>query len=353
MSTRKTKAVIYAERNKPLFIDEISIPEPKPDQAIIKIIASGICGSQLYDLTHPKIELPRLLGHEATGIVVKKGKLVTHVEEGDHVLVSWIPYNADANTEYLKWNTVSWSGHEIKTVLFTWAEHTLLDGQFITKMDKGFEKYTTAVLGCAGVAGYGTVRNIVNIKPGQSVVVFGAGGLGVLAVNAAKNLGANPIIAVDIKDKKLEFSKLFGATHTINSDTTDVVEAIKEITNGGADFVFDMVGIPQIVESTILAAREGVCGFCEGGTTVLVGFPKGAAEFNSRSILLGQRTYKGSRGGACIAKRDFPIFYKDYKEGALLLDQAVTNRYKLDQINEAVQDLSEGRVLGRAIIEIS
>lgn len=349
----KTTAVIYAKRQEPLFLDEIDIPDPNPDQAIVQIFASGICGSQLYDLTHPNISLPRLLGHEATGVVVKKGKLIKHVEEGDHVLISWIPYEANANTEYLKWNTVSWLGQEIKSVLFTWTRHTLLDGQFITKMDKNFEKYTTCILGCAGVAGYGTPKNIVNIKPGQSVAVFGAGGLGVLAINGARNFGANPIIAVDIKDEKLEFAKLFGATHTINSATTDTVKAIHEITKGGADFVFDMVGIPKIIESTILAAREGVCGFCEGGTTVLLGFPKGVAEFNPRSILMGQRTYKGSRGGACIAKRDFPIFYKDYKEGILLLDQAVTKRYQLDQINEAVQDLSEGNVLGRAIIEIS
>ena len=101
MSIQKTKAVIYAKRNEPLFLDEISIPEPKEDQAIVKIIASGICGSQLHDLTHPKIALPRLLGHEATGIVVKKGKLVTHVEEGDHVLISWIPYDANVNAGWI------------------------------------------------------------------------------------------------------------------------------------------------------------------------------------------------------------------------------------------------------------
>lgn len=349
----KTTAVIYAKRNEPLFLDEIEIPDPRVDQVVVKLFASGICGSQLYDLTHPSISLPRLLGHEATGIVIKKGKLIKHVEEGDHVLISWIPYEADVYTEYLKWSTATWRGQEIKSVFFTWAEHTLLDGQFITKMDKDFERYTTSILGCAGVAGYGTVRNIVKIKPGQSVVVFGVGGLGVLAINGAKNLGANPIIAVDVKEEKLEFSKLFGATHTVNSDKTDAVKAIKEITGTGADFVFDMVGIPKIVESTILAAREGVCGFSEGGTTVLVGFPKGAAEFNPRSILMGQRTYKGSRGGACIAKRDFPLFYEDYREGKLLLDKAVTNRYKLSQVNEAVKELAEGRILGRAIIEIS
>ncbi|MDD2680361.1 MAG: zinc-binding dehydrogenase, partial [Candidatus Omnitrophica bacterium] len=313
----------------------------------------GICGSQLYDLTNPRCSVPLLLGHEATGIVVKKGKEVTHVDEGDYVLISWIPYEAGPDTEYAKWSYVTWGQKRIKSLLFTWAEHSILNSQFVSRMDKGLDKYVTAILGCAGVAGYGTAMNIVEIKPNNSVAVFGVGGLGLLAINGAKNLGANPIIAIDVKDDKLEFSKLFGATHTINSNKTDPLEEIKKIAAKGADFVFDMVGIPQITEKTILATREGVCGYREGGTTVLVGFPKGPAEFNPRSILLGQRTYKGSRGGACIAKRDFPLFYEHYKKGILLLDKAVTNRYKLTQINEAVRDLAEGKILGRGIIEIS
>ena len=349
----KTKAIIHERYNKPLFVDEIEIPDPKADEVIVKMIASGICGSQLLNLTNPNIANPELLGHEGTGVVVEKGNDVKHVDVGDHVLISWLPYDADANTEYLKWSHVKWRGKDIKSVLFTWAEHALMNAQFVSKMDKNIDKYTTSILGCAGIAGYGTVMNLVEVKPGQSVAVFGAGGLGILAINAAKKLGANPIIAVDIKDDKLKFSKNFGATHTINSKKTDPVKTIKEITGSGADFVFDIVGSPETTEKTILSAREGVCGYDEGGTVVLVGFPKGAAEFNSRSILMGQRTYKGSRGGACIAKRDFPIFYKDYKDGVLLLDEAVTKRYKLDQINEAIEDLSSGKILGRAILEIS
>jgi len=349
----KTRAVIHAEYKEPLFLDEIDIPDPKSDQVVVKIFASGVCGSQLLNLSNPKAVVPELLGHEGTGLVVKKGKKVEHVDEGDCVLISWIPYDADEGTEFLKWVHVNWRGQTIKSPGFTWAEHTLINGQFVSRMEKDFEKHTTSILGCAGVAGYGTVMNVVKIKPRQSVVIFGVGGLGVLAVNAAKNVEANPIIAVDIDDAKLEFSKSFGATHTINSRNVNPVEVIKEITGQGADFVFDMVGIPQIQEATILSAKSGVCGYCEGGTIVLVGFPKRAAEFNSRSILMGQRTYKGSRGGACIPKRDFPIFYEEYRKGNLLLDRVVTRRYKIDQINEAVEELAGGKILGRAIIEIS
>lgn len=349
----KTTAVILQKYNEPLILDEIELLEPKSDEVVVKLFASGICGSQLINITNPRLSSPELLGHEGTGIVIKKGKNVKHVDEGDNVLISWLPYDADANTEYSKWTTVLWRDKEINSIIFTWAEHALMNGQFVSKMDQDLEKYTTSILGCAGIAGYGTVKNLAKIKPNDSVVVVGAGGLGVLAINAAKNSGANPIIAVDVDDKKLEFSKNFGATHTINSKNNDFVKNVKDITTKGADFVFDMVGIPELIESTILSTREGVSGYDEGGTVVLAGFPLKKAEISPKYLIMGQRTYKGSRGGACIAKKDFPIFYEDYKKGILLLDKAVTRRYKLEQINEAVSDLSSGKILGRAIIEIS
>ena len=228
-----------------------------------------------------------------------------------------------------------------------------MHSQFVSKMDVGFEKYTTSIVGCAGIAGYGTVLNTVKIKPENSVAVFGVGGLGLLAVNAAKKLKANPIIAIDLDDEKLKFSKKFGATHTVNSKNNDAVEAIKEISKGGVDYVFDMVGSAAIREQTIIASKEGIVGYNEGGTTVMVGFPDGFSEFNPRSILMGQRTYIGSRGGACIPQRDFPDFYSDYKKGDFLLDEVVTRRIKMEDINNAMLDLQNGKVLGRMIIEIA
>ena len=269
-------------------------------------------------------------------------------------MISWMPYGADKNTEYLKWcDSVQWRGNKLKTLIFTWSEISIMHSQFVSKMDIGFEKYNTSILGCAGIAGYGTVLNTVEIKPDNSVAIFGVGGLGLLAINAAKKLNANPIIAIDLDDEKLKFSKKFGASHTINSRGVNPVEAIKKISDKGVDFVFDMVGSAEIREQTILASKDGVVGFSGGGTTILVGFPDSSSEFNPRSILMGQRTYIGSRGGACIPKRDFPDFYSDYKKRILLLDEVVTRRIKMDEINEALNDLKNGKVLGRIIIEIS
>ncbi len=349
----KTNAVILEKYDKPLFIDEIIIADPKPDEVIVKLYASGICGSQLMDINNRQRSNPALLGHEGTGIIVKAGDNVTHVKEDDDVLISWMPYGADERTEYLQWSNISWNKENIQTLIFTWAEHAIMHSQFVSKMDSRINKYTASIIGCAGIAGYGTVMNTVKIHPGQSTVVWGVGGLGVLAVNAAKDCGSNPIIAVDIEDRRLEFSKKFGATHCINANNSDPVEQIHEITGGGADYVFDMVGKAEIREQTILASRPGIPGHSEGGTVVLTGFPKGVSKLNSRSILMGQRTYKGSRGGACIPERDFPLFYKAEKAGDLELEAAVTERYKLKEINQAIQRLKENKILGRAIIEIA
>ena len=349
-----SKAIIYEKYDTPLFVDEIKVNDPAPNDVVVKMYASGICGSQLISLNNQGSANPEILGHEGTGVIVKAGRDVPHVQEGDQVLVSWMPYGADENTEYFEWRElVEWNGMILKTLIFTWAEHTIMHSKFVSKMEDGFEKYTTSIIGCAGIAGYGTVLNTVKVQPGDSVAVFGVGGLGLLAVNAAKNHKAGLIITVDLDDKKLEFSKKFGATHTVNSKETDPVEGIKEISKGGVDYVFDMVGSALIREQTILAAKEGVPGYSEGGTTVIVGFPHGVSEFNPRSILMGQRTYKGSRGGACIPERDFPNYYSDYKKGNFLLDQVITRRIKMEEINEAILDLQNGKVLGRMIIEIA
>ena len=350
----ESKAIIYEKYGKPLFVDEIKIEDPAHNDVIVKMYASGICGSQLINLNNPRSANPEILGHEGTGVIVKAGKNVTHVQEGDQVLISWMPYLANENTEYLEWcESVQWKNKKLKTLIFTWAEHSIMHSQFVSRMDADFEKYTTSIVGCAGIAGYGTVLNTVKVKPGDSVAVFGVGGLGLLAVNAANKLKANPIIAIDLDDEKLEFSKKFGATFTVNSKEVNPVEAIKKISKGGVDYVFDMVGTAEIREQTILASKDGVVGYKEGGTTVIVGFPDGVSEFNPRSILMGQRTYIGSRGGACIPQRDFPDYYSDYKKGDLLLDEIVTRRIKMEDINEAILDLQNGKVLGRMIIEIA
>ena len=131
-----SKAIIYEKYGTPLFVDEIKVGDPKPYEVVLKMYASGICGSQLMNLNNSKSANPEILGHEGTGVVMKAGKNVAHVKEGDQVLISWMPYGADENTEYLEWcESVEWKGENLKTLIFTWAEHTIMHSQFVSKLD--------------------------------------------------------------------------------------------------------------------------------------------------------------------------------------------------------------------------
>lgn len=346
----KTKAAIDINFNEPLIIDEIVLSDPKPEQVIVKLYASGICGSQLFNLQHPKVTRPQLLGHEATGVIVKVGSNVKNLKEGDDVLISWIPFDATKDTDYLQWCDIGWGRKKLKSILFTWSEHTIIHKQFVSPLPKGFEKYSTSIVGCAVSTGYCSVQNMVNLLPGNSVAVFGIGGLGIFALNAAKNLNANPIIAIDINDEKLEYAKTFGATHTINSLGNNVLDEIEKIAAGGVDYAFDMVGVPEVMEISIACTKEGIVGYSDGGTTIVAGFPEGTREYNPRSLLNGQRKYQGSKGGCCIPKKDFPNFYNMYINGELLLDQAITNKYSFNTLLDALDDLSQGKILGKGII---
>ena len=349
----KSLAIIYLAKNKPLKLDEIEISDPGPEQVLVKLYASGICHSQLINLNRDPLR-PELLGHEGTGKVLKKGSNVNHLKEGDDILISWMPHKYDPNTKYLEWSSIRYKGKKITTLIFTWSKYSLMHHQFITKLPKKVDKYSCSILGCAGIAGYGTVYNTVKIKRSDSVAIFGSGGLGLLAVNAARNLGAKKIIVIDIKDKKLSFSKKFGATHLINSRNRNPVSEIKKITNGkGVDYAFDMVGKIETQNFSLLSTKEGIPGYEIGGSIILTGFPREKLELNTRDVLMGQKTIIGSRGGGVIPKIHFPKFYTDIIKGKLLLKQVVTNVFKLDQINLALKLLKTGKILGRAIIRIS
>ena len=349
----KSVAAIYYSKNKPIKIDEIDINDPKEDQVLIKLYASGICHSQLLNLRRVP-PCPELLGHEGTGRVIKIGSKVRNIKEGDDVLISWMPANYNKDTKYFEWSYVKYRGKKIKSLLFTWAKHCIVHKQFVTKLPKNVDRYKSSIIGCAVISGYGTVYNKVKIIKNSSVVIYGVGGLGLLAVNAAKNLKANPIIVIDIDDKKLDFAKFFGATHFINSKYINPEKQIKYITKGiGADFVFDMVGTPLTHKISISSTRSSTIGFVSGGSTVLVGFPMEETKMNTRDLLMGEKKLIGSRGGGVIPQKDFKKFYRDYKSGKLLLDKVVTRVFALEEINNAVNLLKRGKILGRSILHIS
>ena len=293
-----------------------------------------------------------MLGHEAIGNIIKIGKKVKNLKEGDDVIISWLPYNPQRNTQYLEWCDVTWKNKKIKSIIFTWADYTVLHNQFVSKIPNYLDKYSGSVIGCAVATGAGSVNNIANLKKSQSVAVFGAGGLGLFTINAARIKGADPIIAIDIDDKKLSLASEVGADFTINSKKEDPVKKIISLTNGGADFVFDMVGVPSVQDQTIESSKEGILGYSQGGIIILAGFPHSSRNFNPRLLINGQRTYIGSKGGFTNPKIDFPQYFNEYKTKELPLEKIITNNYKLNEINLAIEDLVNNNIIGRGVIEI-
>ena len=359
-----SRVVVCPSGQGPLRIDEIALPDPGPHQVVVKQFASGICHSQLHQMHGPR-EMPQLLGHESTGVVVAAGSEVSHVKEGDRVMVTWVPRSPDLGRRP---NPVTLELGDGSTAIsqgvFTWADNTIADEQFIVPMPDDVATDVTAIIGCAVMTGAGAAYHTAGVREGESVAVFGVGGVGLSAIVAAAVVGADPIIAVDLSEEKLDFAKRFGATIGVNASEGDAVEQVRALTTkegeftflgtpvAGVDYAFDCIGLKQTMEQILPAARPGVLGVSTGGTAVLVGVPAANVELDARDLLITEKKYIGSIGGSCSPDRDFPMFLRWYKEGDLDLDAMVTARYELDAINEATDALTAGQISGRSIIQL-
>jgi Zn-dependent alcohol dehydrogenase len=350
----KTRAAVHIEYGKPMLIDEIDLPDPGDHFVIVKQFASGVCHSQLHQLHNPSQRVPIVIGHESTGVVVAKGRNVTHVKEGDHVMTTWLPRAAHAGYQDHEPATVKVRGQEMRAGIlnsvFTWAEDVIVDSEYVVPMDQDVATDVTSIIGCAVMTGCGAAINTAKVRPGDSVAVFGVGGVGLCIVQACANLSADPIIVVDLSDEKLEFAKQFGATIGINARNEDPVALIREITGGGADFAFDAIGAKVTMEQILGAVRDGVFAYSEGGTAMLVGVPQTTAELDMRQVFRGAKIYRGTVGGTGRPDHDFPLYVRWYQEGKLPLDKLVSRRYKLDEINDACAALERGEIAGRAIL---
>ena len=358
----KGRAAIYVEPRKPLVVDEVEFADPGPDQVLIKLFSSGVCHSQLHTMQRPARpghRLPVLLGHESTGVVVAKGREVKHVQEGDHVMTTWVDRDSATTNQPMVMHALNeraqyianWKGKEVMHSAATWAEYATAQERVVLPMPKETPTDVTSIIGCAVMTGAGAIINTLKVRPGQSVVVFGAGGIGLCAISAAAIVDAHPVIAVDIVSAKLEFARRMGATHVINAKEVDAVQAIKDLTGGGSDYAIDAIGLPLTQEQILRSVRPGFSGLNRGGTALLVGItPPDSKAILDTSLFIGNRSFTRTSGGDCKPDRDFPIFLRWFREGKLRLNDLITNRYKLEQINEAVDDLEHGRILGRGIL---
>jgi Zn-dependent alcohol dehydrogenase len=286
---------------------------------------------------------------------------VVHVKEGDHVITTWVDRD-NAITPLARVDhalndrdqyTADWKGRSVLHCAATWAEYALASERVVIPMPRDLSTDVTSIIGCAVMTGAGAIINTLQVRSGQSLVIVGAGGIGLCAVAAASIVDAYPIIVVDVNDDKLSFARKFGATHTLHAKNVDPISQIRDLTRGGVDFAIDAIGLPQTQEQVLRAVRPGYSGMNRGGIALLIGItPPDSKAMLDTSLFIGNRSFTRTSGGDCKPDRDFPIFLRWFREGKLKLDELVTNRYTLDQINSACDDLEHGRILGRGILTL-
>ncbi len=356
------KGVVVRSKGAPATLETILVPEPGPGEALVDILTSGVCHTDLhYKLGGISDDFPFLLGHEATGVVSAVGPDVTDVAPGDRVVLNWraVCGNCRAcnrgqaqycfNTHNATQKMTLEDGTELSPALGIGAfiEKTLVAAGQCTKVDPDADAAAAGLLGCGVMAGLGAALNTGNVKRGDSVAVIGCGGVGVAAIAGAALAGATTIIAVDIDAKKLERAKELGATHTVDSSASDPIEEIRALTGGfGADVVIDAVGRPETYKQAFYARDLA-------GTVVLVGVPtpEMTLELPLLDVFGRGGSLKSSWYGDCLPSRDFPMLVDLYKQGKLDLDAFVTERITIDQVEEAFDKMHDGAVL-RSVVEL-
>ncbi|MFF4380836.1 S-(hydroxymethyl)mycothiol dehydrogenase [Kitasatospora sp. NPDC001547] len=358
---QQVKAVIARAKGAPVEVTTIVVPDPGPGEAVVRIQACGVCHTDLhYREGGINDEFPFLLGHEAAGIVESVGEGVTEVEPGDFVVLNWRAVCGQCracergrpqycfNTHNAEQRMTLLDGTELSPALGigAFAEKTLVAAGQCTKVDPAAEPAVAGLLGCGVMAGLGAAINTGNVGRGDSVAVIGCGGVGGAAVMGSRLAGAAKIIAVDIDDRKLETARRLGATHTVNSRTTDPVEAIRELTGGhGADVVVEAVGRPETYKQAFYARDLA-------GTVVLVGVPtpEMTLELPLLDVFGRGGALKSSWYGDCLPSRDFPMLIDLHLQGRLDLGAFVTETIELDQVEQAFERMHQGDVLRSVVV---
>ena len=359
---QQVRGVVARAKKAPVTIETIVIPDPGPGEAVVAIQACGVCHTDLhYREGGINDNYPFLLGHEAAGIVESVGTGVTNVVPGDFVILNWravcgtcrscrkgkphlcfSTFNATQKMTLLDGTVLSPA-----LGIGAFAEKTLVAAGQCTPVDPAAPAATAGLLGCGVMAGIGAAMLTGNVQRGDTVAVFGCGGVGDAAIMGAKLAGASVIVAVDLDDRKLEWAKECGATHTVNASAVDPVEGVKAATGGfGADVCIEAVGNPKVLEQAFFARDLA-------GTVVQVGVPNPQMtmpaipmiEFFGRGGALKPSWY-----GDCLPSRDFPMLIDLYLQGRLDLDKFVSETIALDEVEEAFHKMERGEVLRSVVV---
>ena len=367
--SRSMKAAILYEIREPLRVEDVELEEPHDGEVLVRIGAAGVCHSDYHFMNGDlPIGMPCVLGHEGAGIVEEVGRGVTAVVPGDHVVLlfrancghcefcsqgrpalCWMAGKL-RNTGRLLDGTsrLSRGGSELKHFLGVscFAEYAVVPEQGVVPIPKDVPMEVAALVGCAVMTGVGAVMNTARVNPGAAVLVVGAGGVGLNCVMGAALVGAHPIIVADVVDSKLETAMEFGATHVVNANTQDLLEAVRELTKGeGVDFSFEAIGNPTAMTQAFQAVRRG-------GMTTAVGIAPFGTEMavNAGELVYMEKTLRGSYYGSTRPQADMPRLLQLYRAGKLPIDRLISRRYPLDRVNEAYNALIAGEVARSVLI---
>src|SRR5919205_71113 len=357
----EVRGVVARAKGQPVSIETIVVPDPGPGEAVVDIQACGVCHTDLhYREGGINDEFPFLLGHEAAGVVSAVGEGVTNVAVGDFVVLNWRAVCGQCraclkgelqycfNTHNAAQKMTLTDGTELTAALGigAFAEKTLVHSGQCTKVDPAAPASAAGLLGCGVMAGAGAAMNTGAVKRGESVAVFGCGGVGDAAIAGARLAGASTIVAVDIDDRKLAWARTFGATHTVNSKDTDPVEAVKALTGGfGVDVAIDAVGHPAVFEQAFYARDLA-------GRVVMVGVPTPDMQLTLPAIEVFGRggSVKSSWYGDCLPSRDFPMLVDLYLQGRFDLDAFVSETIGLEDVEAAFAKMHAGEVLRSVVV---
>ena len=366
----KTKAAIAFDKGRPLEIETVDLEGPKEGEVLVEIIATGVCHTDAFTLSgaDPEGAFPAILGHEAAGIVREVGQGVTSVKEGDHVIPLYTPecrecdYCLHPKTNLCQkirptqgkglmpdgTSRFSLNGKEILHYMgcSTFSNFTVMPEIALAKVRKDAPFDKICYIGCGVTTGIGAVVFDAKVEPGSTVAVFGLGGIGLNVIQGAKMVGASRIIGIDINESKKELAEQFGMTDFVNpTKVGNVVEAIVDLTNGGVDYSFECIGKVDVMRDALECCHKG------WGESVIIGVAGAGEEISTRPFqLVTGRVWRGSAFGGARGRTDVPKIVDWYMDGKINIDDLITHKMPLEDINKPVDLMHEGKSI-RSVIE--
>lgn len=354
--------------SKPLVISELELAPPGPGEVLVKMVAAGLCHSDLSVITGVRPRpLPMALGHEASAEVIELGAGVDNLRVGQKVALVFVPScghcspcmegrpalcepgnGANGKGELLQGGQrLSQAGASVNhhCGVSAFSDHAVVSARSCIPIGDDIDPVEAAVFGCAVLTGVGAVVNTGQVRPGASALIVGLGGVGLSALLGALAAGANPVVAVDVHDSKLELALALGASHAVNARDADAVAKIRELTRGGVDYAFEFAGSVPAMQLAYAATRRG-------GTTVTAGLPHPNDNWplQQLSLTAEERTIKGSYIGSCIPGRDIPRYVGLYRAGKLPVNKLIGEKLRLDDINAGFDRLASGSGLRDLIV---